>query len=137
MVRTTPDIDKPLMITHLLWVAFMILGLPLGLYLLSPVIRWAHLIGMALTAGIAAAGAYCPLTTWEEALRWKTMPGFSYEGSFLAHTLEPILYPSVSPAILRWASVAWGILTLACAAIWPLRSKTKPRESRSPNAEDR
>ena len=101
-----------LMILHFLWVLFMILGLPLGLYLGSPALRWAHFSGMLLTAFFAATGMYCPLTTWEEALRWQGDPGFSYGESFLARHLAPVLYPRIQPWVIRAASLAWGLVTL-------------------------
>jgi hypothetical protein len=111
-----------LMIIHFLWTAFMVIGLPLGLYLRSPVVRWAHFSGMALTAFFAATGMYCPLTVWEENLRWGTDPGFTYGGSFLANHLSSILYPQIQPWILRSASVFWGALTvMAMMVIKPVR----------------
>jgi hypothetical protein len=113
-----------LMIIHFLWAAFMVIGLPLGLYLRSPALRWTHFIGMAVTALFAASGRYCPLTVWEEALRWKTDPGFTYEGSFLANHLSSILYPQIQPWILRGASVFWVALTiLAMTLVKPGRRR--------------
>lgn len=102
------------MIFHLLWVLFMILGLPLGLWLRSPTLRWVHFGGMAITTFFAATGTYCPLTVLEETLRWKSNPGFSYGGSFLVRFLSPILYPQIQPWVIRMASVVWGMLTLLC-----------------------
>ena len=113
-----------LMLLHFLWAAFMVIGLPLGLYLRSPALRWTHFSGMALTAFFAATGMYCPLTVWEEAMRWETDPGFSYGGSFLAHCLSPILYPQIEPWIIRAVSVTWGTLTLlAMIVLKPGKSK--------------
>ena len=107
-----PFLADTLMIIHFLWAAFMVVGLPLGLYLRSPILQWAHFFGMVLTAFFAATGMYCPLTVWEETLRRRTDPGFSFEGSFLAKHLSSILYPQIEPWILRSASVFWGTLTL-------------------------
>ncbi len=107
-----------LMIIHLLWVIFMILGLPLGLLLRSPTLRWIHFAGMTVTALIAAVGIFCPLTTWEEQLRRAADPYFSFEGSFLARHLGPILYPDISAAVLRWVSVGWGVLTVVSMVLW-------------------
>lgn len=107
-----------IMLLHFLWVIFMILGLPLGLMLGSPTLRWIHFAGMTVTSLIAAAGIFCPLTAWEEQLRRVADPYFSFEGSFLARHLRPILYPNISPALLRWASVGWGVLTVASMVAW-------------------
>lgn len=120
-----------LMIIHLLWAAFMVIGLPLGLLLKSPTLRWVHFWGMAITAFFAAAGMYCPLTVWEETLRWGADRSFSFEGGFLAHHLSSILYPQIEPWILRSASVFWGVLTLVSMAVrWPglpFRGHTRKR----------
>jgi len=95
-----------LMILHFLWAAFMVIGLPLGLWLRS--------------------GAYCPLTIWEESLRWEANPGFTYEGGFLAHHLSSILYPQIEPWILRSVSAFWGALTvLAMIVIRPGKQRGK------------
>ncbi len=107
-----------IMIVHLAWVIFMIVGLPLGLLVKSPTLRWIHFIGMMVTGTFAALGMYCPLTIWEEGLRRAIQPDFSYGGSFLARHLGPILYPDISPALLNRASMFWGLLTLASMIIW-------------------
>lgn len=113
-----------LMIIHLLWAAFMVIGLPLGLLLKSPTLRWVHFWGMAATAFFAAAGMYCPLTVWEESLRWEADRNFSFDGGFLAQHLSSILYPKIEPWVLRSASVFWGALTvLAMVVIKPGRRK--------------
>jgi hypothetical protein len=101
-----------LMLLHFLWAIFMVIGLPLGLWLRSPTLRWVHFGGMMATAFFAAIGMYCPLTVWEETLRWEADPGFTYGGSFLARALSPILYPRIEPGIIRAASVMWGGLTI-------------------------
>ncbi|UCF88709.1 MAG: DUF2784 domain-containing protein [bacterium] len=109
-----------LMLLHFLWAAFMVIGLPLGLILRSPTLRWVHFGGMMVTAAIAAVGLYCPLTVWEEMLRWKTDPAFRFDNGFLARHLSTILYPGVDPWIIRTATVAWGLLTLLSMILrWP------------------
>jgi hypothetical protein len=120
-----------LMIIHFLWAVFMVIGLPLGLLLRSPALRWAHFIGMAVTAFFAATGMYCPLTTWEEMLRLKSDPGFTYGGSFLARVLSTVLYPEIEPWIIRSLSVVWGALTLMAMTLkypgWPLNGRGRSR----------
>jgi len=101
-----------IVIIHFLWALFMVLGLPLGLLLRSPALRWVHLLGMMITAFYAISGAQCPLTVWEEALRRSTDQDFTFDGGFLAHYLSFILYPRIEPWILRGASAFWGVLTM-------------------------
>lgn len=109
----SPFLADFLMILHFLWAAFMVVGLPLGLIIRSPVLRWGHFMGMTITALLAFSGAYCPLTVWEEALRQGSDPGFTYGGSFIARHLGPVLYPRLDPMLIRGASVFWGGLTVA------------------------
>ena len=111
------NIADLLMVIHFLWALFMVLGLPLGLWLGSPALRWAHFVGMFLTAFFAATGMYCPLTVWEEILRIKTDPEFTYGGSLLARLISNTLYPQMDPWIIRAASVLWGLLTLLMMVI--------------------
>jgi hypothetical protein len=106
-----------IMIVHLIWVIFMVLGLPLGLLLKNATLRWLHAAGMTLTVFYALIGAYCPLTVLEEQLRWGSDPGFSYGGSFIASRLAPILYPDVRPELLRWASITWFALTIGLLVV--------------------
>jgi hypothetical protein len=121
-----------IMIIHLLWAIFMIIGLPLGLLLRSPLLRWAHLAGMVFTGFFAVLGMYCPLTTWEEQLRWQADPGFTYRGSFLAEHLSPILYPQIEPWTIRAASISWMTLTvLAMVCYRPGRGKFWRRKNRT------
>jgi hypothetical protein len=122
-----------LLLTHALWVLFMIVGLPLGLLFRSSAIRWVHFLGMSATALFAATGVYCPLTIWEEGARQSADPGFSYGGSFLARHLGPILYPELSPALLRGISVGWFLITVLSMIIWrpdltSFRGKKKNRK---------
>jgi len=112
------------MIIHFLWVLFMILGLPLGLWLRSPTLRWVHFMGMSVTALFAVLGIYCPLTMWEENFRWGADRSFNLEGGFLSHYISSLLYLDIEPWILRGAAILWGTLTaLAMAAVRPGRGK--------------
>jgi len=120
-----------LMFLHFLWVAFMILGLPLGLWLRSPLLRWLHFAGMSLTALLALVGAFCPLTVWEDLLRAETDPSLSQHGSFLARHLSAVLYPAVKPWILRAASVMWGGITVAAMILVPPGSRVSPARAGS------
>jgi len=115
-----------LMIIHFLWAAFMILGLPIGLIAHSSALRWTHFIGMLITAAIAMMGAYCPLTIWEEILRWEGDSGLTHGGSFLAHHMSKVLYPNLEPWIIRAASVIWGVITLLAMLLVPPRAGVRP-----------
>jgi hypothetical protein len=118
-----------LMIIHFLWVLFMVLGLPLGLWFGSAILRWFHFIGMVLTAFFAASGMDCPLTAFEETLRRMADPEFTYSGSFLARSLSNLLYPQMDPWIIRALTVVWGLLTLVFIIVRPPGSALSGRKA--------
>lgn len=96
-----------LLYVHVLWVLFMILGLPLALLLRKPWIRWVHAAGLLSYLGLASLNWWCPLTLGEEYFRQIANPGFSYHGSFLAHWLERIIY------VENWGAPLWVFRILA------------------------
>ena len=108
-----------LMVIHFLWAAFMVIGLPVGILSGSRVLRWVHFIGMSTTALIAAVNTYCPLTLWEDLLRWEGNPAARQGGNFLARHLSHILYPDVEPWFIRTATVIWGLATLLAMVLVP------------------
>ena len=87
------------LITHVLFVVFVVLGLILifvGKFLIwrwvrNPWFRIAHLLGIGIVVLQSWFGVLCPLTTWEMELRAKAGET-AYEGSFLAHWLHQLLY---------------------------------------------
>ena len=126
-----PLLADILMVMHFLWASFMVIGLPLGLLMRSRTLRWIHFAGMSVTAFIAAVNAYCPLTIWEEILRWDSEYEFAHRGNFLANHLSNILYPNVEPSIIRLGTVLWGVATLLAMILIPPgrhthREKHKP-----------
>ena len=88
-----------IIVTHFLFVAFVVLGLALVLigklrswsWVYNPWFRLAHAAGVGVVALQSWFGAICPLTSWEMALRAKAGEAV-YSGSFIAHWLEMILY---------------------------------------------
>jgi hypothetical protein len=114
-----PILADTLMFLHFLWAAFMVLGLPIGLMTRSRILRWVHFTGMLLTALIALVGAYCPLTIWEETLRWGGSGATNHDGNFLARHLSNILYPNVKPWFIRVATISWGAATVFAMVLVP------------------
>jgi len=57
----------------------------------------------------------CPLTIAEQWLRRGAGPA-SYQGSFLIHYLEIVVYPDVSPELLAWAGSGVCLLILGIHA---------------------
>ena len=88
-----------LLFGHVLFVAFVVLGLALILignpcdwsWVRNPWFRLSHLIAIAIVVLQSWVGVICPLTTWEMALRERADAAV-YSGSFISHWLESLLY---------------------------------------------
>jgi hypothetical protein len=104
---------------HFLWIVWLIIGLPLGLWLGRRGLRLAHAASIVATLGMQVAQYYCPLTIVEEWLRG----GPVYGGSWLITWLERIVYLRVSPELVMAATVLWVGLTAASFVVWPLRRR--------------
>lgn len=110
------------LLTHALFVAFVVLGLALILagkwrswrWVCNPWFRWAHLVAIGVVVVQSWLGLICPLTTLEMALRQRAGDA-SYAGSFVAHWLESILYYRAPWWVFVVAYTAFG---LAVVATW-------------------
>lgn len=84
---------------HALFVVFVVGGLMLVLigklrgwhWVHDFRFRLAHLLAIAVVVLQAWLGAICPLTHWEMALRARA-GGATYDGAFIAHWVEELLY---------------------------------------------
>jgi hypothetical protein len=111
-----------LLLGHVLFVAFVVLGLalvlagrPLGwAWVRNPWFRCAHLAAIAIVVLQSWIGLVCPLTTWEMALRERAGDAV-YSGSFISHWLESLLYFQ-APA---WVfAVCYTVFGIVVAASW-------------------
>jgi len=121
------------LITHLAFVAFVVVGLVLILcggwrgwrWVRNPWFRYAHLAAIAVVVVQAWFGLVCPLTTLENALRERA-GDLTYEGTFIAHWLQKLLFYD-APA---WCfTLGYTLFGLAVAACWIWM---KPRPFRAP-----
>jgi hypothetical protein len=88
-----------LLFGHVLFVAFVVLGLVLILigkpldwsWVRNPWFRFSHLAAIGIVALQSWLGLICPLTIWERALRERA-DDVVYTGSFISHWLESLLY---------------------------------------------
>lgn len=76
--------------------------------------RFAHLAAIAFVAAQAWLGIVCPLTTLEMWLR-KNAQASTYEGSFVEHWLQALLYWQAPPWVF---TVAYTAFAFAVAAAW-------------------
>lgn len=81
-------------IVHLAWIAFLLLGAFWGVR--NRPVKYAHAGGLAFAVAIQVFGWYCPLTYLEAWLRQMHDPALAYPGSFIAHYAEELVYIEIS-----------------------------------------
>lgn len=95
------------LVLHFAFIAFALLG---GLLVVRwPRLAWVHLPAAAWAAGIAFFGGICPLTPLENRLR-AAGGETGFEGGFIEHQLEALIYPDW---LTREIQVALGAVVLA------------------------
>lgn len=125
-----------LLITHTLFVAFVVLGLVaiyVGYWLSWSWVRnhWfrlIHLGGIGFVVLQSWAGLICPLTTWEMQLREKAGQS-TYEGSFIQHWLQSLLYYEAPDWVFLLIYTLFG--TLVLASWFVVRPKRRSRNESS------
>ena len=109
-----------LLIVHVAFVAFVVIGLVLILlgrllewcWVRNPWFRVVHLLAISIVVLQSWFGILCPLTTWEMALRERAGDA-SYSGAFIAHWLEEILYYQFSPWVFGVCYTIFGLVVIA------------------------
>jgi len=107
-----------ILIVHFAFVLFVVGGL--GLIWVGAAAGWrwvrnfwyriAHLAAIAFVAAEALAGAWCPLTIWEDALR-----GSTEEKNFIARWIHRVMFYDFPEWVF---TTAYCIFMLAVAATW-------------------
>lgn len=113
-----------LLFVHVLFVAFVVLGLILiwlgkafsWNWVRNRVFRFAHLAAIGIVVIQSWLGVICPLTTWEMALREKA-GDVVYNGSFVSHWLDRILYFNAPAWVFVTCYTIFGLLVVA-SWIW-------------------
>lgn len=113
-----------ILLTHVLFVAFVLFGLLLTLagkvlgwlWVRNPYFRLVHLICIGVVVLQAWAGITCFLTDWEMALRAKAGDAV-YAGSFVSYWLEQVLYYRAPAWVFVVCYTAFGLLVVA-SWIW-------------------
>ena len=114
--------------SHVALMLFVVLGLPLTVvgnlrrwrWVNSPWLRFAHLATIAIVAGEAWLGIVCPLTTLEMSLRARAQQA-TYEGSFVEHWLQALLFWQGPAWVFTAAYTSFGLAVLATWWLWPVR----------------
>lgn len=97
-------------VLHLLWIVFLILGAIPGRR--RPWIKWTHLGSLGFSIALQAFGWICPLTHVEIWLR-RTGGAQTYEGTFIRHYVESLVYIAM-PRGLLFA----GTLIVVGVSLW-------------------
>jgi hypothetical protein len=107
------------LVTHVSFVAFVVLGLLAILcggfagwrWIRNPWFRGAHLAGIGLVVVQAWLGVICPLTTLE--MYWREKAGdATYGGTFIAHWLQNLLYYEAPPWVFVVCYTAFGVAVI-------------------------
>ena len=115
-----------LLVVHLMVAGFIVGGLMLvwigalagWRWIRNPWFRYLHLAAIAFVAAEALAGAACPLTLWEDALRGGTRPD-----SFVSRWLARLLYYNAPDWVFTTLYVAWTAATLVTLWLVPINRR--------------
>lgn len=108
-----------ILVTHTLFVAFVVFGLvliPIGKlrawrWVRNPWFRLLHLLAIGVVVLQAWFSVICPLTIWEMALRERAGDTV-YSGSFIVHWLDSILYYRAPEWVFVTGYTAFGALVV-------------------------
>ena len=108
-----------MLVTHVLFVLFVVLGLVLiyvgkfrvWRWVRNPWFRLAHVLGIGVVVVQSWLGIVCPLTIWEMELRRKAGQA-AYEGSFITHWLNELLYYQAPPWVFIVCYTFFGAMVL-------------------------
>ncbi len=124
-----------LLIVHMAFVVFVILGL--ALIYLGYFFNWSwvrnfwfrilHLLAIAIVVLQSWFGIICPLTIWEMQLRQQAGDA-TYSGSFIAHWLQQLLFFEAPPWVFILCYTVFGALVvLSWFVVKPYRRTKKDR----------
>lgn len=132
------------LILHAAFVAFVVIGLLLiwvGWFCRWRFVRnlWfrvAHVLAIGVVAAESLTGFVCPLTTWENQFRLLAGGQQRYEGSFIQHWLQPIIFFDADQRIFTVAYVVFFLLVALTFWLVPPRwsQATTPPEDQPGDA---
>ncbi|MGE5790750.1 MAG: DUF2784 domain-containing protein [Syntrophaceae bacterium] len=113
-------------VIHFLWIAFVILGFPVFLWINSARWRLIHLAAVIWMVLMQITRSICPLTYLEAWLKSEGQGAEVYSGKFIIETMERLIY--VDNVTLEKITYATGVyLTLIVLSFWfrPIAKKKK------------
>jgi DNA integrity scanning protein DisA with diadenylate cyclase activity len=112
-------------VIHLLWIAFVILGFPIVLWLNNARWRLIHLAAVIWMVLMQVNRAICPLTYLEAWLKSEGRGAEVYSGKFIIETIERLIYvDSVTLEKIMYATAAYLVVIVLSFWFRPLRKKT-------------
>jgi hypothetical protein len=97
------------LLLHLLFILWVALGALFTLW--RPLLRWFHIASLIYGILLEILDWSCPLTPMENWLRGRAgIP--TYQGGFLLHYLDAVVYPDVPPSLLVLCAVAGCLFNL-------------------------
>jgi hypothetical protein len=109
---------------HFLWIAFVILGFPVFLYLNWPKWRIFHLMTLIAMVLMQLTRTICPLTYLEAYLKSKGESGRVYPGQFTIDTIEQLIYvEDLTLEKITYATIIFLVVVLLSFWLRPVSLK--------------
>ncbi len=117
------------LVIHFTFVAFVVMGLVLVWlgwwrrweWVRNFWFRFTHLLAMGFVAAEAVLGITCPLTTWENQLRFAAGGGEHYAGSFIQHWIHKVMFFQLPERVFTMAYLI--ILAAIVLSFWVVPSR--------------
>jgi hypothetical protein len=119
-----------ILVVHVLWIAFIVLGFPLFLYLNSTKGRIIHLAALATMIVMQVTRTVCPLTHLEVYLKSKGSAEWVYPGQFMIEAAEKFIYvEDLTLEKISCATILYFVIVVLSFWFRPLKKKV-PCEAR-------
>ena len=113
---------------HFLWIAFVILGFPIFLYLNFSRWRVFHLLALLAMVVMQLTRTICPLTYLEAYLKAKGVSRGVYPGQFTIDTIEKLIYvEDLTLEKITYATIVFLALVLLTFWLKPVHFKRQTK----------
>ncbi|HOO90701.1 MAG TPA: DUF2784 family protein [Syntrophales bacterium] len=116
-----------IIIIHLMWILFVILGFPVFLYFNLTGWRLLHVAALIITILMQLTKTICPLTYLEAYLKSRDISEAVYPGSFIIERIEDIIYVEdvVTLERISYLTIVFFIIVLFSFWFRPVRLRWK------------
>lgn len=112
---------------HVLWIAFIILGFPISLYLGSRLGRVLHLLALAGMIVMQVTHTICPLTHLEVYFRSRGSAGPVYPGQFMMEAAEKLVYvEDLTLEKITLLTILYFVVVVLSFRVMPLEKRQRP-----------